>query len=148
MTKENNKADDEAQIRTIIEGRVEAVRDKDISALLSDHAPDVLAFDVINPLQYSGLDKVRERAEKWLSAYQSSIGYEIRDLSIEASDEVAFCSYLYRVSGTLTSGDKINMWVRATVCLRKIDGKWMIVHEHQSVPFDVETGKASLDIKP
>jgi ketosteroid isomerase-like protein len=40
------------------------------------------------------------------------------------------------------------MWVRATLCLRRIDGKWMIAHEHQSVPFDVETGKASLDLKP
>jgi ketosteroid isomerase-like protein len=40
------------------------------------------------------------------------------------------------------------MWVRATLCLRRIDDKWMIAHEHQSVPFDVETGKASLDLKP
>jgi len=38
--------------------------------------------------------------------------------------------------------------VRATVCYRKIDGKWMIVHEHFSVPFDMETLKASLDLKP
>lgn len=148
MTNDNSKANDEAQIRAIIERRVEAVRNKDINALLSNHAQDVLAFDVLNPLQYSGLDTVRERAEKWLSAYQSSIGYEIRGLSITASDEVAFCNYLYKVSGTLTSGDKINMWVRATVCLRKIAGRWLIVHEHQSVPFDVETGKASLDIEP
>jgi ketosteroid isomerase-like protein len=40
------------------------------------------------------------------------------------------------------------MWVRATTCYRKIDGKWMITHEHQSVPFDTESGKASLDLEP
>ena len=40
------------------------------------------------------------------------------------------------------------MWVRATVCYRKIDGTWMVTHEHNSVPFDVESGKASLDLKP
>jgi hypothetical protein len=40
------------------------------------------------------------------------------------------------------------MWWRATVCYRKIDGKWMITHEHASVPFNVESGKASLDLTP
>ncbi|MBC7880983.1 MAG: nuclear transport factor 2 family protein [Anaerolineae bacterium] len=139
---------DEAAIRKLIEDRVKAVRDKDINALLSNHALDILSFDVINPLQYIGADTVRERAEKWFSAYQSSIGYEIRDLSITISETVAFCHYLYRVSGTLTDGGKVEMWVRATVCLCKIDGMWTIVHEHQSVPFDSETGKASLNLEP
>jgi hypothetical protein len=32
--------------------------------------------------------------------------------------------------------------------LRKIDEKRMVTHEHNSVPFDVESGKASLDFKP
>ena len=40
------------------------------------------------------------------------------------------------------------MWIRATLCYRKIDGKWMVTHEHVSVPFDPESGQASLDLKP
>jgi ketosteroid isomerase-like protein len=36
----------------------------------------------------------------------------------------------------------------STVCLRKIGGKWTVTHEHNSVPFDPETGKPSLDLKP
>jgi len=115
---------------------------------MSNHAPDVLLFDVLNPLQNTGAEIIRGRAEKWLSSYQSPIGYEVRDLSITADETVAFCHYLYRVSGTLKDGGEVDMWVRATVGLRKIDGKWTITHEHQSVPFDVETGKASLDFKP
>ncbi|MDZ8067122.1 MAG: nuclear transport factor 2 family protein [Nostoc sp. DedQUE08] len=148
MTTENSKPNDEVQIRTIIEERVKALPNKDINALLSNHAPDILSFDVINPLQYIGVDTVRERVQKWVSSFQGSIGYEILDLSITTGETVAFCHYLYRVSGTLTDGGKVEMWVRATVCLREIDGKWMIVHEHQSVPFDPETGKASLNLKP
>ena len=139
---------DEAAIRKLIDERVRAVHDKDINALLSNHAPDILSFDVLDPLQYIGASTVRERAEKWFSSYQSLIGYEIRDLSITSGETVAFCHYLYRVSGTLRDGGKVEMWVRATVCLQKIEDKWTIVHEHQSVPFDVETGKASLDLKP
>ena len=52
------------------------------------------------------------------------------------------------VSGTLLDGGEVDMWVRATICMRKIKGQWTIVHEHQSVPFDAQTGKASLDLKP
>jgi ketosteroid isomerase-like protein len=148
MTTGSSKTNDEVQIRTIINERVKAVRDKDINALLSNHASDILSFDVINPLQYIGADTVRERAQKWVSSFQSAIGYEVQDLSITTGETVAFCHYLYRVSGTLIDGAKVEMWVRATVCLSKIDDKWTIVHEHQSVPFDSETGKASLNLEP
>lgn len=148
MTTQNSIAIDEAQIRALIEDRVKAVRAKDINGVMSNHAPDILSFDVVNPLQYTGSNTVRERAEEWFSWYQGPIGYEVRDLSITTGDDVAFCHYLYRVSGTTTEGGKVDMWVRATVCYRKIDGTWMITHEHNSVPFDVETFKASLDLKP
>jgi uncharacterized protein (TIGR02246 family) len=148
MTTENSAAADEARIRGIIEERVRAVREKALDDLLSNHAPDVLSFDVLDPLQHAGRETVRGRAERWLSSYQSPVGYEVRDLRVAAGEAVAFCHYLYRVSGTLKAGGEVDMWVRATVCLRKIDGDWTIVHEHQSVPFDVETGKASLDLKP
>lgn len=148
MTTENNKAIDEAQICALIEERVKAVRAKDINGVMSNHAPDILAFDVVNPLQYIGSDTVRERAEEWFSLYQGPIGYETCDLSITTGDDVAFCHYLYRVSGTRTDGGQVDMWVRATVCYCKINGIWMITHEHNSVPFNVETFKASLDLKP
>jgi ketosteroid isomerase-like protein len=40
------------------------------------------------------------------------------------------------------------MYWRATLCFRKIDGQWTVTHTHASVPFEVETGRASLDLKP
>ncbi len=30
----------------------------------------------------------------------------------------------------------------------KIEGRWLITHEHSSVPFDVGSGKALLDLQP
>jgi ketosteroid isomerase-like protein len=82
-----------------------------------------------------------------LSSFERPVGYEVRDLSITAGDEVAFCHSLNRVTGTTIGGKKIDMSWRATLCCRKIDGKWMVTHEHSSVPFDMESGKASLDLK-
>jgi ketosteroid isomerase-like protein len=40
------------------------------------------------------------------------------------------------------------MWWRTTLCFRKIDEKWMLTHSHDSVPFNMETGKASLNLEP
>lgn len=69
-------------------------------------------------------------------------------MSITAGEDVAFCHYLYRVTGTRADGGQVDMWVRATVCFHKQNGMWLVTHEHQSVPFDPETGKASLDLEP
>ena len=148
MTDKNTPTTDEAQIREIIEQRVKAIDAKDLDALMSNHAADVLSFDLLDPLRSSGVETIKKRAEKWFSSYKTKIGYEVRDLKVTAGDAVAFCHYLYRVSGTLNDGGEVSMWVRATVCLQKTDGSWRIVHEHQSVPFDVKTGKASLDLQP
>jgi uncharacterized protein (TIGR02246 family) len=148
MKAKSTRADAESQIRDLISDRIEAIHAKDIDALMSHYSPDVMIFDVVNPLRYVGSDAVRERAREWFTSYQGQIGYEVRDLTIAAGDEVAFCNYLSRTRGALTGGEAADMWVRATLCLRNTNGGWKIEHEHQSVPFDPKSGKASLDIKP
>ncbi len=69
-------------------------------------------------------------------------------LFYSTSDDVAFCHFLYHITGTLTNRSEVDMWVRDTVCYRKLEGKWLVTHEHTSVPFDGESGKASLALKP
>lgn len=148
MTTDNNPLNDEARIRKLIEERVGAIRAKDVNALMRSHAPDVVMFDALDPLRYAGSEAVGERAAQWLSWYQGPVGYEVRDLSVTAGGEAAFCHYLYRVTGTMTNGREVDMWVRSTVCFRKDEGAWVVAHEHTSVPFDAESGKASVDLKP
>ena len=148
MNPANNKATDEALIRGLIDDWAKAIRARDIKPALSHYAPDVLSFDVVDPLQYIGSDAIRKRAEQWVSSFHDPIGYEIRDLSIHAGDDVAFCHSLNRVNAITTNGNTVDMWWRATICFRKIDGKWLVSHQHNSVPFDPESGKASLGLKP
>lgn len=148
MTAAQSEALDEVQIRALIDERVQAVRAKNVNAALSSIAPDVLVFDVVNPLQAQGSASSRQRTEAWFSSFLGPIGFEMRDLRIATGGDVAFSHSLNRYSGTQTGGVEIDMWVRATTCYRKIDGRWTITHEHQSVPFDGESGQASLDLKP
>lgn len=144
----NSKMTDEAQIRALIYDRAKAVRDKNVNEAISSIAADIVSFDVVNPFQQTGSDSSRRRAEDWFSSFEGRIGYEIRDLNITAGHNVAFSHGLSHVSATRTDGAQLDMWWRTTVCFRKIDEKWMVTHEHNSVPFDVESGKASLDFKP
>ncbi len=143
-----NRTIEEAAIRALIDDTAKACRAKDATALTARYAPDVVAFDVVNPLKYSGRESVAKRATEWFSSWCGSIAYEIHELSIAVADDVAFCHSLNHVKGTKDDGQKVEMWWRATVCCRKIDGSWMVTHLHSSVPFDMTTGKASLDLMP
>jgi uncharacterized protein (TIGR02246 family) len=138
----------EAEIRGLIDRWAQAIRSKDVNALMADYAPDVLAFDLLPPLQYRGADAIRKRAFEWISSFEGAIDFEMRDLAVTTGDDVAFCHSLNRVRGTSEDGTKIDMWWRATNGLRKIDGEWLITHGHSSEPFDMQTGKAMLDLKP
>jgi ketosteroid isomerase-like protein len=61
---------------------------------------------------------------------------------------VAFAHSLNRLSGTLKNGNRSGFWVRATFCCRKIDGNWLVAHDHVSVPLDLECGRAFLNLEP
>jgi uncharacterized protein (TIGR02246 family) len=141
-----SSAHDEAQIRGLIEDRVRAIAEKDVDAVLSEYAPNVVMYNLAPPLQTKG--KNREAIEKWFSGYKSEIGCEIRDLHVSTSYDVGFCHYLYRITGTLASDENVDMWVRATLCFHKVAGRWLIVHEHDSDPFDMKTFQALLDLEP
>lgn len=145
---ETGNASHEAEIRALIEGRAQACRTKDAEALMAYYTPDVLAFDVVNPLRYRGLEAVGKRAEEWFSSWQGEFDHEVRDLTISASGDTAFGHSLNHVNGTKTDGQPVDMWWRETVCCERIDGKWLITHQHSSEPFDMETGKASVGLKP
>jgi uncharacterized protein (TIGR02246 family) len=149
MAGEKNKAIEETEIRQLIDNWAKALRAKDINGLMSNYAPDMVLFDLAPPLQYKGAEAYRKSWEEWLPTFQGPVGYEIRDLSITTGDDVAFCHSVNRISGTRTDGEKTDTWVRATVCYRKIDGTWMVTHEHVSVPFYMDgTYRAAVDLKP
>jgi ketosteroid isomerase-like protein len=148
MTVEENKKNDEAAIQRLLDDGIRSVHSKNIEGVMSLHAPEVVSFDIVPPLRLVGADAYRKRWEELFSSFQGPIGYEIHDLDITVGDDVAFAYSLNRISGTMTTGQKTGFWLRATVCFRKINGTWLIVHAQVSVPVDVETGRAALDLRP
>jgi ketosteroid isomerase-like protein len=143
----DDRPGDEAEIRGLIDGWLSALRAKDVDGRTSSYAEDVVIYDVVDPLRRVGLEELKGRLAEWFSTFQGPVSCEIRDLEIAVSGDVAFFFGLNRFSGTTVRG-ALDMWVRSTTCLRKIESRWMVVLEHTSVPFDGGTGKASTDLKP
>lgn len=148
MTATTGNANAEKEIRALIDRWVEASRAKDIEAIFTCYSPDVLAFDAIGKLQFQGGEAYRKHWEDCFSHMQGEMLYEVHDLDVVADGGVAFCHYLARCGGTDQNGKEHSGWLRATVCCRKTGGKWVVVHEHFSTPFDPESGKALFDLAP
>jgi PhnB protein len=138
---------DEAQIRALIEEWADALRNKNASGVLSHYALNLVHFSLAPPL-LSTLSNA-EGLNAWFATWKGPIGYEIRDLTITVSDDVAFSHSLNRMHGTKMDGSKGDLWFRYTLGLRKIGGEWKIAHEHESVPFYMDGSfKAAIDLKP
>lgn len=139
---------DERLLRQNIDARIRAVRERNAEALLALYAPQLISFDMVAPLQNRGLDAVRKRVEQWFGSFVGPIDYELREIEIEVSGQVAFDHHLTHVKGQNKEGVDVNMWFRETVGYRKLDGVWRVTHQHSSVPFDMSTGLAQLGLSP
>jgi uncharacterized protein (TIGR02246 family) len=141
---------DEAEIRALYDRWAKVFEAHDIEGIMALYAPGdaVIVYDVAPPLQYRGKEAYRKDYVEFLAQYDGPIHVEIRDARVLSSGDVGFIHALERLSGKLKNGQQSDMWLRATSGVRKINGKWLIVHDHISVPTDFDNGKAMLDLKP
>jgi uncharacterized protein (TIGR02246 family) len=140
---------DEVGVRKLIAHWAAAVRTKDAERVIAHYAADVVTFDLAPPLQYVGREALRKSLAQWFSTFQGPVGFDVQDLSVTAGSDVGFCRSLNHISGIRTSGEKTDVWVRATIGCRKVGNTWLITHEHASVPFYMDgSDRAALDLKP
>src|SRR5436305_14074102 len=113
MTPANSSAESAAQIRALIDDRINAVRNRDVDAAMSSIAPDILSFDVVGPLQCFGSNALT-RGEGWFASFQGPLGYEIGDLRISAGDDVALAFGRSHCNGRKSGGGQHDMCPRST----------------------------------
>jgi uncharacterized protein (TIGR02246 family) len=138
----------ETEIKSLLDTWSAAVAAKDVDGLMTLYAPDIVYFDVVPPLRISGADAVRKNFQRWFDIWSSGIKSESRDLRILASGDTAVAFKLARSSGTRNDGRETGMWVRVTVCCRRINDRWLITHEHVSLPMEMPAGRAVTDAVP
>jgi len=138
----------EASIRQRVMDWTKSIHAKDIDGVMSLYSPGIVSFDIDPPLRYGGADNKRRAWEAVFAAHTGPIAYDVRDLNITTHGELAFVHSVNHVRGTLASGHSTDMWLRWTACFRRVEGAWLVVHDHASVPADLEHGLALLDLTP
>jgi uncharacterized protein (TIGR02246 family) len=141
----------EAQIRQLMDEKAAAMRARDADAVVAQYTPDAVKFDLAPPLRKVGPEAQDVTGLKtWFSGFDGDIDFEIRDLSVTAGEDVAYCHSLNALTATPHGvPDSFTLWFRATVCLRNVDGSWLIAHEHNSTPFYMDGSfKAAVDLRP
>jgi uncharacterized protein (TIGR02246 family) len=148
MATEHRQANDEAAIRELLARFARAFHDKDVRGVMAPFATDIVSFDIVPPLQTIGADTFVTHWQQFFALYEGPIHVEFPDVRIAVGGDVAFSHCVHRITGTLKTGQQSDRWLRWTACYRKTNDRWLIVHEHVSVPVDLESGKALMDLEP
>ena len=144
------KADAREDIKALEDRFIAAVKAKDLDAIMKVYVPDqtLFVFDVEPPRQYVGAAAYRKDWQAFLDSFNGAITFELTDLDIATDDNLAYSHSIQRVAGTDKQGEKLDLTVRVTDVYKKISGNWLVIHEHVSVPVDLDTGKPDLTSKP
>jgi uncharacterized protein (TIGR02246 family) len=125
---------DEAEILALIERWAAAVRGQDRAGIRQDHDAAMLMFDVPPPLLSRGLDAYMATWEPFFAANEKPIAFGFHDIEITAGADVAFATAIGNCVNIDSKGRREPLQFRLTMGLRKLDGRWRVMHEHHSVP--------------
>jgi ketosteroid isomerase-like protein len=118
---------DVIEIQRMLDEWAAAVRAHDLEAILRHRSADIVMFDVPAPLQSQGIDAYRDTWRLYFGDPASRL-FDLRETRIVSGDGVAWVRAILRCT---TSTEPAG---RLTMGLRKIDGHWIVEHEHHSFP--------------
>jgi ketosteroid isomerase-like protein len=142
-------AKDQADIRALEDRFITAFKAKDVNAIMACYVPDqsLIVFDVSPPRQYTGAPAYKKDFEDLFAAFPGPADGTTTDLDITVGGDVGYGRSVQHVTLTGKDGKKMELTVRVTDGYKKINGQWLIAHEHVSVPVDLATLKPDLDSK-
>jgi len=145
----STRSSDEAEIRRLISAWSRALEAKDLKGLTANYAPDALLFDVKPPHRVQGPAAIRKVWADCLPYFPKSFKSEHHDIQLTVGEDVAVWHGLHRMTPIDPPDHRCGQsWVRVTACYRKVEGKWLIIHEHVSFPFDCATGMIAPVVDP
>src|SRR5436190_12496830 len=90
-------AENEIEVRRLIEGWATAVHSGDLAGVLADHAEDIVMFDVPPPADgVRGLSAYRETWPPFFEWQAAGASFDIVSLDVTAGDDVAYAHALLR----------------------------------------------------
>jgi len=127
--------DDESRIRNLIERWADAVHAGDLDGVLTDHATDIVMFDVPPPQDgVRGIDAYRSTWPPFFEWQRQGAVFEIVELDVSAGRDVAFAYALLRCGTPAELEMDPDNRLRLSIGLRNENGRWIVTHEHHSFP--------------
>jgi len=137
----------ENEILELIDAARKARYDKDADAIEALYAPGAALFSLAPPLLHEGLDV--EATRDWLDSWDGPIVIDAKDFQVKVSGDDAFAYGFMKMTGKKRVEGPISFWMRETLCLHRENGRWLIVHEHTSVPFYMDgSARGAFDLQP
>ncbi|HYL58424.1 MAG TPA: nuclear transport factor 2 family protein, partial [Candidatus Acidoferrales bacterium] len=129
-------ASDDAEIKALEARFAKALEAKDVDAIMANYVPgdSLVVFDIIPPRQYTGWDAYKKDWAGVVAGCADTPKMELSDLEIASDKKLAYSHSIQHFVCTDSKGVKLEMTMRATDVYRKVDGKWLIAHEHLSAP--------------
>jgi uncharacterized protein (TIGR02246 family) len=145
----DTSAQDQAAIRVLEDKFAAAFNAKDANAIMAlySSSDDLVVFDVSPPRQYTGWAAYKKDWEDIFAANPGPIVFQLDGLEVTVGGNVAYGHSIQTVTMTDKNGKKTNLIVRVTDGYKKVNGQWLIAHEHVSIPVDLATMKPIPDSK-
>ncbi|MER7273177.1 nuclear transport factor 2 family protein [Dactylosporangium sp. NPDC000244] len=138
------------EIRHVIERKAALLETGDARAIMAYYASSFVEYTLAPPLRQPGDGRDPAPLESWMATFEVPPRREVTRLEITADGDVAFATSLDRLSAVPRgSTEGFSMWFRVTLGLRRIDGRWLVTHEHESVPLEMDGSlRASVGLIP
>jgi ketosteroid isomerase-like protein len=138
------------EIRDVIEARAALLETGDVKAMLAHSAPQVIEFSLAPPLSSVIDSSDPTPTEQWIATFEAPPSRSVTQLEITSDGDVAFATSIDSLTAIPRGAtDPFTLWFRVTLGLRRIDGKWLVTHEHESVPFHMDGSfRAAVDLNP
>lgn len=133
---------------------VDAFESQDVERMMSFYVDDIYSYDMMAAPADGGMAMAFDGRAAWqanwvsfFDMFEDDLKVTIDNLTVYQAGDIATVRGLTRLQGT-AFGQHIDMWARETNVLHRVGDRWLVVHDHVSVPIDFASGQALMNLTP
>ena len=94
----------------------------------------MLTFNVSPPMSARGIESYTATWDAFFAWFNKPLSFYFHDVDVVAGADVAYATALGNWAGLDPTGKRQGYAFRLTMGLRKFGNKWIVMHEHHSLP--------------
>lgn len=111
-------------------------------------SPAIVAYEHSSPLQFRDIEAIRAECRRGFDRQPDDFSWTVPDLSVHVAGDLGVAWVLNRMAGRRPDGTEEVMWSRGTRVFRRVESRWLMVHQHVSFPVDPATGAGATGLRP